>query len=218
MIKKLVVLAFIMFISIIAAEMTFCQSQIYSGDKSLRENKRTIRMIRKQIAKYDKIDSPVIDYYQKVDFLENQLNDLIAVTAGKDARQRMNLKSRDPRKAAEAYLLVKYADNFKSDQSVSARQTIETDSGKLKGIVVNNWYQEVIAQVTGPANFFREFNIKPNGKSPEFTLPIIGDYTTVFIYGSERRAVSKKVGPNIVYYENTTAYDYKATLPRHSSN
>lgn len=212
MIKKLVVLATVVLISITAIGTAYGQ-RIHSGDKSFTETRRTIKLIRKQIAEYEKDSSSVLHYREKRDFLENQLNKLIAASASKNDRQYMDLNSKDPRKVADAYLLVKYADNLKNNQSLS-EQPVKPDSGQLKGIIVNNWYYEVIAQVTGPANFYREFDIRANGKSPEFSLPVQGEYTTTFIYGYERRTVSKKVGYNIIYYEGKTPYDYKATLLR----
>ncbi len=228
--RKLVAITVIVLISMMVVEKSFCQSQIYSGDKSLRENRRTIRLIHGQVSKYqenislivekkaghlNKEDSLlIVNYRQKIDILETSLNNLIVSTSGKDTKEIMNLESKDPRKSAEAYLLVKYADNIKSSYGDSSELATESMGDKLKGIVVNNWCNEVTVKVTGPANFYREFNLKPNGKSPVFVLPFIGEYTTVFIYGNETRIVTKKVGPNIIYYDGAAAYDYKATLLR----
>ena len=228
--KKIVVIAAAIILSMVATEVAFGQSQAYSGDKSLKEIRRTVRVIHRQIKNYEKSirimimkksgdlsqgDSLLISNYQnKIDELEINLNSLIIAGANKDTRQSLNLTSKDPKKVAEAYLLVKYADNIgKSQNTVNADGT--NQSSRLKGIIVNNWYYEVTAQVTGPGNFFREFNIKPNRKSPVFVLPVIGEYTTVFITSNESKMIAKPVGPNIVYYDDAIAYDYKVTLPRH---
>ena len=228
--KKIVVIAAAAMILSMVATEAFGQSQAYSGDKSLKEIRRTIRVIHRQIKNYEKSirivimkksgdlsrnDSLLISNYQnKIDELEITLNSLIIASVNKDTRQSMNLTSKDPKKVAEAYLLVKYADNIgKSQNTVSADNA--NQSSRLKGIIVNNWYYEVTAQVTGPGNFFREFNIKPNRKSPVFVLPVIGEYTTVFITSNKSKMIAKPVGPNIVYYDDAIAYDYKVTLPRH---
>lgn len=222
--KKIVVIAVAIILSMVATE-AFAQSQAYSGDKSLKEIRRTMRIIRRQINVYEKsktviakkrvlshADSLLISNYQnKIDELEINLNSLIITGTDKGTRQSVNLTGKDPKKIAEAYLLVKYADNIGKNKNVIGDST----SQNLKGIIVNNWYYEVTARVTGPGNFFREFNIKPNRKSPVFTLPVIGEYTTVFITSNDSKMITKSVGPNIVYYDDAEAYDYKVTLPRH---
>ena len=240
--KTLRVFSVIILISLMAIGTAYSQSQIYSGDKSLREQRRIIRTIRGQISdyklaindEYRRIEykangdtSLLVAYRKKINFLEEQLDNLIASMAARGKKQFGNLKSRDPRKAAEAYALVKYADNLygtnrNEDYSIypvsgnigADTSRLKVDATPLKGIIVNNWYYEVIAQVSGPGNFVREFNLKPNGKSPEFILPIPGYYTTVFIANGESKSVTKKVGANTIYYDGTVAYAYKATLQR----
>jgi hypothetical protein len=219
--KKIVVIAVAIILSMVATE-AFGQSQVYSGDKSLKEIRRTIRVIHRQINSYEKSirvvimkksgklsvsDSLLISNYQnKIDELEINLNSLIIASANNSVRQSMNLTNKDPKKVAEAYLLVKYADNLGGG---SLEQNIA--STNLKGILVNDTYYNVIAQITGPGNFFREFDIKARGKSREFFLPMIGEYVTIFIYRNQSATVTKKVGPNIIYYDGGTAYSYKAT-------
>jgi len=225
--KRLLVLV-IMTLGVISTSI-YAQSEIYHGDKTIREQKKAVRLINKRITNYrliirsisqhraeyrDGEDSVLIaSYYQKINFLEDQLDDASVAIIGKDTKQHTKLKSRDPRKSAEAYLLMKYADNL--DQHGNGNYVKESvDSVGLKGIVVNNWYYEVIAQVTGPGNFFREFNIKPNKKSPEFSIPVVGEYTTTFIFGNQRKMITKQVMPNIIYYDGNVVYAYKTTLPR----
>ena len=225
--RKARIIAMVMLASMMAAVSAYSQSQIAFGDKSIREQKRIIRVIRgqvdeyrlsiKQITKYNtnhltKEDSASIsNYNKKIDYLENQLDNLIAAMAGKDAKYNANLENRDPRKVAEAYLLMKYADNLGNKKESASSEG--SDSAKLKGIVVNNWFREVGVQIVGPGNFFLEFSLKPNEKSPVFSLPIIGEYTAVFICGNERKSVTKQVKPNVLYYDGSVAYDFKATLP-----
>ena len=241
--KTLRVFSVIILISLSSIGTAYSQSQIYSGNKSLREQKRIIRTIRGQISdyklaindEYRRIEyksngdsSLIASYRKKIDFLEKRLDDMIASMATKDTKQFSDLKSRDPRKVADAYVSVKYADYLygangnSGDQADPIIRNVEADTSRLKtsipplkGIIVSNWYYEVVAQVSGPGNFFREFNIKPNGKSPAFTLPSPGDYTTVFISNTDRKAITKKVGLNTIYYDGTATYAYKVTLLRY---
>jgi len=128
--RKMLVLAIVMLISITATEIVKAQSQIYSAGKSLSENRRTTRLIKKQISYYEaKLDSSLTDsalitgYRQKINFLEDQLDNLVAGTASEPNRQAMNLKSNDPVKVAEAYMITKYAENGRS-ASVSGDSAI----------------------------------------------------------------------------------------------
>lgn len=157
---------------------------------------------------YARNESTIKEYLAKIAKLENEI-DRFLVLSSKDQVNQLNFVG-DPKEVSNAYLLVKYADNLENEDMRSSSTSF---SGKLRGIVENLWYREVIVQVIGPGSFFREFTIKARGQSPAFNLPVIGEYTALFIFGRETRPITKKVGPNIVYYgPNGETYDYKVTL------
>lgn len=154
-----------------------------------------------------KTDSLLAICEQKKSNLEDELINFTVFAAGKDKQNIVNLKSRNVREIAKAYLYVKYADNMNSASSSEGNQK------KLIGMVENTGYlNPVVARVTGPANFSREFTLSARSKSIVFDLPYIGEYTTVFYHGNEIRCVTKEVGPNIVYYDGGRVLDFKATL------
>jgi len=153
-----------------------------------------------------KTDSLIAICEQKKSNLEDELINFTVVAAGKDKQNIVNLKSRNVREIAKAYLYVKYADNMNLASSDGSQK-------KLIGIVENTGYlNPVVAIVTGPANFSREFTLSARSKSIVFDLPYIGEYTTVFYHGNETSCVTKEVGPNIVYYDGAKVLDFKATL------
>jgi protein involved in ribonucleotide reduction len=163
-------------------------------------------------------DSLYIIYQSMIAELEKQINTLLVRTSNQDKYSSIDLESRDPKRFADAYLLIKYADNLKSEQNESANQTANEEnsdnSPKLIGILENTRNSDVIAEVTGAGNFYREFYIKAHSKSQVFSLPFIGEFTTTFIScldKNDRDCITKPVGPNIEYWDSGTRYAYKAT-------
>lgn len=153
----------------------------------------------------------VKEYSTKIANLENKIDSFL-VLSGKDRINRLDFTG-NAKEVSNAYLLVKYADNLDDQDNFYNSSSTFFSSEKLKGIIENLWYRDVIVQVIGPGGFFREFIVKARGSSPAFNLPIIGDYTAIFNSVRETRSITKKVGPNIVYYgSNGEPYDYKATL------
>lgn len=159
---------------------------------------------------YTRNEALIKEYSAKIYKLENEI-DRFLVLSSKDQVTRLDFTG-SPKEVSNAYLLVQYANNL-GDQNNFSNYPSDSSSGKLKGIIENQWYREVVVQVCGPGGFFREFTVKARGQSPVFNLPIIGEYTAVFIFGRESKPIKKIVGPNIVYYgSNGELYDYKATL------
>lgn len=160
---------------------------------------------------YSKIaenDSVINVIKQKINFLEDQGDEFIVRAAGKDKVESINLYGGDPYELAEAYALVKYSNESSANNPSSG-------SAGLTGIIENATYRKsVLATVSGPANFYREFLLGPYEKSPEFKMPMPGSYKVVFVDGYERTFVIKSVGPNVVYYDNDKTYNFKATLLR----
>jgi hypothetical protein len=160
-------------------------------------------------------DSLVADYRKKINRLEGLTEEILARGLGKDKVSSVTLTGYDPREVADAYATVKYMDEMGCAANASSSHAVKKDSCGLRAILENTRYQTVIAKVTGPVGFYREFKINPRGFSPVFMLPMPGSYTTTFINcnnESDYAAVTKVTGPNIRYYtENGEAYDYKAT-------
>jgi protein involved in ribonucleotide reduction len=157
----------------------------------------------------DQNDSLIYIYNQRIGFLDDKNNEFISRAAGKDKINQISLRGRDPYKLAEAYSIISYTQNYGK---------IETDGGKnaLVGVVENTtWRRSVIVKVSGPGNFYREFNLRAHEMSSKFFLPSPGIYKTIFIDGYNSVTINKKVGPNIVYYDDLgKEYDFKATLTR----
>lgn len=240
--KKVVFL--VMVVLVTTSTISFSQrAKIRSGDKNNKEIKKSIKIFRNQISAYqDKVDelraenkkmiasfesstdtlalsrysgcisennSLISWYVQQISYLEDRSNNLIVATAGDEDQNYFRLRG-DAQGAADAYLLITYADKIKSGGW-------NADSMNLRGRVVNNWYYPVTAIVEGPGKFYREFHLKANNGSASFQIPFPGYYTTTFISSTnERKYLSKKVGPNIIYYDDKgNVYDYMATLPRY---
>jgi hypothetical protein len=130
----------------------------------------------------------------------------VVTATGKDQQEYVDLRGKNPAELANAYITVKYADNY-----ANAANTV--GSLGLVGMVENAGYvNPVVVKITGPANFSVEFTLGSKQKSPEFSLPCPGTYTAVFTNGYQTRVVSKPVGPNITYYDGEKVLDFKATL------
>lgn len=152
-------------------------------------------------------DSLITVYEQKKSDLEDQLINFTVTAAGKDEQNSVTLKSRNVNALADAYLTVKYADNMSATNGTGGA------SKQLIGMVENSGFlNPVIVKVTGPGNWTREFTLKSKDKSPEFELPYPGSYTAMFVSKYGTRCVTKRVGPNTVYYDGDKALDFKATL------
>lgn len=167
---------------------------------------------------YQKIsfnDSLIALYNKKISFLEERANEFLAIAAGKDQQYYTDLRGK-PMEVANARLLTAYADNMSSGKSsISAVEMDENDNTSLRGIVVNQWHQRVIAKVTGPGNFYREFDLDARNGKAVFKIPFPGNYTTTFSSAYQSKSITKPVGPNVVYYDDQgSQYDYKATMPR----
>jgi len=233
-----VMLVIVMIVS--AASAYGQKSKMYSGDKSAKEIKKSQQIFSEQIdnlknnikdlekskirviSRYQRttdeyygnqiiqIDSLINLYQQKVMLLEDQQITFVVTTASKDQQSYVDLQGRNPTELANAYVIVKYAENYKN-----AANTVKTASNnsKLVGIIENAGYvNSVVVKITGPANFHIEFTLNSKQKSPEFYLPCPGIYTAVFTNGYQTRSVTKTVGPNIVYYDDNKPVDFKATL------
>lgn len=157
-------------------------------------------------------DSLAVYYQNELKLVESQETEFLFTAAGKDRRAVTKL-SGDAKEVADAYLIYRYADNMIGVGN--ANQTAEKEKNNqtgLKGILVNDRFDDVIARVTGPGSFFREFSIKAHSKTPPFPLPFIGRFTTTFIScrnENDRRSITKTVGPNIIYWDEGQPYDYR---------
>lgn len=200
-------------------------SQIAVYDKNIsnlrKENTKLIKRIehiRDSNLYYDYkrnilINDSLITFYQKESKnLRAQANGFVAIAAAKDKQSYLDLRGGKPEELANAYLVASYAENIGSYKNAASSSL---DPSALKGKVRNMWSRDVTAKVTGPGNFYLEFYLKPGTSSPAFPLPFIGIYTTTFVTGTESKSVTKRVGPNIVYYDYDTGekLDYMATLP-----
>jgi hypothetical protein len=237
--KNLSVL-FVLVMLTVVVSANFCSAQrskAYSGDKSSRiitksqeSFKSLVEDLKEQQAKLEKrrdkmakkpdyyaallveTDSLIKVYQTKIMSLEDQMVASVTAAVNKDEENRVELKSRNATEFADAYLTIKYADNLSANNGGAQANA---NSGKqLMGMVENTTYDNpVVVTVTGPANFRREFTLGAKSKSPAFELPAIGNYTAYFISGRNRTAcVTKKAGPNIVYYDGATPLDFKATF------
>src|SRR3989339_407038 len=117
--KKILVVLVVIILSLNAA---LSQGRITLGDKTLKENKKEIKMIKRQINDFEKSledlhgkdTARASGYFRKIDELERVLCTLLSDYSGKRDRSNMEFKSKDPRVVAEAYYLVKQADNLSS--------------------------------------------------------------------------------------------------------
>lgn len=235
--KKLSVLFVLVMLAIaVSTNVSAQKSKAYSGDKSSRiitksqeSFKSLVADLKEQQAKLEKkrdkmakkpdyyaallveTDSLIKVYQTKIMSLEDQMVASVTAAVSKDSENRIELKGRNVTEFADAYLTIKYADNLSANNGGATN----ANSGKqLMGMVENTTYDNpVVVTVTGPANFRREFTLGARAKSPVFELPVIGNYTAYFISGKNREAcITKKAGPNIVYYDGATALDFKATF------
>lgn len=159
-------------------------------------------------------DSLIALYNKKISFLEDRANEFLAVAAGKDQQVYTDLRGK-PMEVANARLLTAYADNMSNGGSIpSATETNNNDNTSLRGIVVNEWYKPVLAKITGPGGFYREFSLPARGGKATFKIPIPGSYTTTFQSSYESRTVTKVVSFNTIYNYDGQDYDYMATLFR----
>ncbi|MFA5023894.1 MAG: hypothetical protein WC523_02980 [Patescibacteria group bacterium] len=164
-------------------------------------------------------DSLIKFYQGEINTLTQRAADFVAKATTKDQQNYLDLRGNNPTELANAYLIAAYANNMgQYKNAATAVANTDQNPTALKGVVQNLWQRDVIAKVTGPGNFYREFFLTPGAKSDIFELPFIGDYTATFISGNEVKSVVKKVGPNIVYYckmpsGKTTPLDFLATLP-----
>jgi hypothetical protein len=162
-------------------------------------------------------DSLASDYRKKISRLESQTDEILVRGVGKDKINSVVLNGYDAGAVADAYATVKYVNDAGTESCINARRmnaVIEKDVSGLRAILENTCYYSVIAQITGPVGFYREFKIKAYGFSSVFSLPVPGNYTTTFINcnnESDYALVTKHVGPNIFYYVDNEVYDYKAT-------
>lgn len=168
---------------------------------------------------YQKInynDSIIDIYYNEIASLEKGITEFVDRAAGKDVQNYADLRGK-PMEVANANLLVAYANAMSNGKSsdMSAVEMDENDGSSLRGVIVNQWHQRVTAKVTGPGNFYREFDLDARNGKAVFKLPFPGNYTTTFYSAYESKSITKPVGPNIVYHDDKGGqYDYKATLPR----
>ncbi|MFA6994808.1 MAG: hypothetical protein WC249_00115 [Patescibacteria group bacterium] len=155
-------------------------------------------------------DLEIDKYQQKISLAEDRLDEFVEKSAGKADRTSINLYGGEPLEMAEAYATIRYADNTSGYQNAAST----VSSKGLVGVVENAGnLREVVVKIIGPAAFYREFTLTARKKSPTFNIPMPGNYTATFFNRSEIRVVTKKVGPNIVYYDDEgKAYDFKATL------
>lgn len=181
----------------------------------IRSNTNNNLLTERCYAKINQNDSMISLYNKRISFLEEQANQFVAVAVGKDEQNYTDLRGK-PMEVANARLLTAYADKMSSgDKSMSAVEMDENDNTSLRGVIVNQWHQRVTAKVTGPGNFYREFDLDARNGKAVFKLPFPGNYTTTFYSAYESKSITKPVGPNIVYYDDKgSRYDYKATLPR----
>lgn len=143
----------------------------------------------------------IVSYRSKKSFLENSLDSLLVRQANKDEYKNIKLSGGDPKEMAEAYAIIKYADG-----------NGQVQTAPLIGLLRNSAYWDVVAQVSGPANFFRSYELKPGQVSGTFSLPGPGLYIARFVWGNRSSEVAVNVGPNIQYYYGPQKFDFMASL------
>lgn len=180
-----------------------------------QESKDVSSAKKEECAEKIKANSSEINrYQQKINLVEESLYSFVENSAGKVDKTRINLYGGEPLEMAEAYATIRYADNMSGYHNAASTVSDGANKTGLVGIVENAGnLREVVVKITGPAAFYREFTLTARKKSPIFDIPMPGNYTATFFNRSEMRVVTKKVGSNIVYYDDEgKAYDFKATL------
>lgn len=181
----------------------------------IRSNTNNNLLTERCYAKINQNDSMISLCNKRISFLEEQANQFVAIAAGKDVQNYADLRGK-PMEVANANLLVAYANTMSNGKSsgMSAIDMDKNDDTSLRGIVVNEWYRPVLAKITGPGGFYREFSLPARGGKATFKVPFPGNYTTVFQSSYESRVVTKVVSFNTIYNYDGQDYDYMATLFR----
>jgi len=208
------------------------RSKIFSGDQKLWQVKRSQKIILNQIEFFsDKVndlrqdnehllsvpidsvlpresaevasnDALIKAYQIKINDLEDRLSEFVVLAAGKDKTKWVDLRGK-PEEIANAYVAIAYVQRKESDYSA-----------ELHGLVANEWHKDVTATVIGPGGFKREFFLEQSTGRTEFVLPCPGEYTTIFRFNNEVKSISKRVSPNIIYYDGKGKdYDYFTIMP-----
>ncbi len=142
----------------------------------------------------------------------------LEMTAGNSKKKRVSSRGNNPeklREAANAYAMMSYVDAYTSGVGKAGGAGEVAESG-LKGLITNNWYQEVTVTVSGPGSWQRQFQVARNGGKVVFDVPYPGQYTFIFTNGRDASTVIKECRPGMTEFFdlNGQKYDLMATLPR----
>lgn len=149
-------------------------------------------------------DSLIRFYQVKILELSGSINSMLS-NVSRTEKDQIMLKG-DVREVAGAYLSIKSLNQGTQDSLIGVVENANPD------------VDIVIVEVKNFSGFHVTFTLdnQLNKKSPEFALPVYGDYTIIFT-GQGRHAgqvsqTTERVAPGTVYYGGNRRYALKSTL------
>ncbi len=240
--KKVITLFALFFLSFVILQAQ--RNTFSFGDKSFQEKEKIINLFDKEINDYQQridqlskenqglwskfsLEKEVSDaarksfannekliaaYRENILEMQREKQSFILRASLQERNRRVYSRGNNPAKleaAANAYAVMSYADAFNS--SFGDKQV---NSSQLKGLAVNNHYQDAEVIVYGPGGFKRTSPVPRNGGSFIFNVPYPGTYTFVYIFrnGTEKVSVECRPGSSIFFDKDGNQYDLKATL------
>ena len=163
-------------------------------------------------------DSLITLYRAKVLDLKVTKQAFLERTAGSSKKRVVSSKGNNPKKlraVADAYATISYVDAYTSGIGKPGGAN-ETPASGLKGLIVNEWYENVTFHVYGPGTWKREFRVSGNGGIVEFDIPSPGEYRFVSIRGREINTITKISRPGLSEFRDAKGnkYDIMTTLQR----
>lgn len=163
-------------------------------------------------------DSLIGLYRSKILDIKETKQMFLEITAGSSKKRAVQSRGNNPAKlaaAADAYSLMSYTDAYLSGNSNFRQEGKMPDSG-LTGLIVNEYYQDLIVTVHGPGSWTRQFSVSRDGGQATFSPPAPGRYIFSFSNGRETKSVVGTLHPGLseFYDKAGNAYDLMATMPR----
>lgn len=157
----------------------------------------------------------IVEYEEEILAIEKMKKDFI-FQISLQGEKALRFRTSNPAKikaAAEAYSIISYTDAMSSATSQKDAGVVNKP-GQLKGLAVNDHYEDAIVLITGPGGFQRSSPLKKNGGEFYFNVPYPGTYVFIFQMktGVERVTVRCEPGQSIFYDKQGLPYDLKATL------
>ncbi len=172
----------------------------------------------KNYAKKTTVNDSLIGLYRsKVLDLKETKYAFLEKTAGSGKKMVVSSKGNNPEKlraASDAYATMRYVDSYTSGNGKSGA-TNETPARILKGLIVNEWHENVTFYVYGPGIWEREFRVPGDGRV-EFDIPSPGEYRFVSVRGREINTITKTCRPGVSGFQDSEGnkYDIMTTLQR----